>query len=399
MTRPDPKSAPAPPPERPLGCVGALGLVAFGLVLGLVVVEIALHLLVPIEPVFVKWDPVLGVRHRPGMRAKWYRETSKPVWVQLNKFGFRSPPVTPEKPAGTFRIMMLGDSYLEGMQVPMEQVVSERLRACLERRLPGRRVEVINAGNMGWGQAEQSLFLNREGWRFSPDLVVAFLYLGNDLTDNWYRTGSRVRPSYEVRGDSLVLHPPYLPAWKILLRDHVLAHLAIPKFVRMYMLPRFPWAKRWAAEQGLVLRDLGHARSRADQDSMLDVTRRLFDRMRADCDRHGARFVVFQFPPGLVLVSGYADTTRIPAKMRHDAPGATWEFPRYREEMLGYYRRAGLDYVDAEPGFREAVARGDSLYIYFEGHFTARGHEVAAEMLCDHLLAEGLVPGAPAPAR
>src|SRR5262245_17581020 len=200
-----PSTPAAPPPKQasrgPQGCLATLGLVAFGLVMGLVAGEILLRLVVPIEPVFVEWDPLVGVKHRAGMKGMWYRETTHPVRVEINSLGFRNGPMQREKPAGTVRVLMLGDSYLEGMQVPFDQLVSERLRARLQAALPGEHVEVLNGGVAGWGQSEQSLYLAQRGWAYSPDVVVSFLYLGNDLTDNWYKTGSPVRPSYELRGD------------------------------------------------------------------------------------------------------------------------------------------------------------------------------------------------------
>jgi hypothetical protein len=399
MSRPRDASPPAAstPPGAKVGCFGALALVAFGVLLGLVAVEIGLRLFVPVEAVFVKWDPVLGVRHRPGMKSWWYREThGNRVWVEINSLGYRSPEIQREKPPGTLRVLMMGDSYLEGMQLPMEQVVSERLRALLEDSLPGRRIEVVNAGNMGYGQAEQSLFLNREGWALAPDLVISMLYLGNDLTDNWSGTGSRIRPSYDLAGDSLVLRPPHLPGWKIFLRDHVLAHLALPKAIRMYMIHSVPWAKRWAAEQGLILRDLGRAESHDDLDRMMAVTQRLLDRMRQDCDAHGVPLVVFEFPHGFDVVRAYPDSTYMPIKMWRDARGAAWEWDYVHQGMRRYWDRSAQRRVDGTSGFNAGAARGDTLYIDFGGHWNARGHDLAAWLLADYVMKNRLL-GEPAP--
>ncbi len=378
------EDSPAQAPGRLGGCLAITALVALGLFLGLVAGEIGLRLLVPVEPVFVQWDPVLGVRHRPNMKARWYRETRSPVRIQLNSLGFRGPETSSRKPPGTLRVLMLGDSYLEGMQVPLEQLVSRRLEERLGKIL-GARVEVLNAGVAGWGQAEQSLFLSREGWRYGPDLVISFLYLGNDLKDNWYRTGSPVRPSYEVRDDSLVLHPPHLAPWKVFLRDRILAHLAIPKLIRQHLIHRFEWARLWAARQGLILRNVGKPRSRQDEIQMLDVTQRLYDRMKADCARHGVPLLALEFPYGPQLVGAYPDTNRVPGKLRRDAPAASAPYFYLGEQMASFFARSGIPYVDALPPFAAAAHQGDTLYIGFEGHWTVAGHELAAGLLADYI--------------
>ncbi len=398
LSRPGPAPPVLTPGRRTAGWLAPLGLTFLGLVMGLAVAEVGLRFLVPIEPVFVEWDPVLGVRHRAGMKGTWYRETRAPVRVELNSLGFRNGPLERRKPAGTVRVLMLGDSYLEGMQIPFHQLVSERLRVRLQQAMPAKRVEVLNGGVAGWGQSEQSLYLAQRAWPYEPDLVVSFLNLGNDLRDNWYRTGSPVRPSYELRGDSLVLHPPFLPPWKIFLRDRVLAHLAIPKLVRMYFIHRFEWARLWAVKQGLILRNVGKPRSREEEDAVLEIGRRLYGRMAAECARHRVPLVVLQFPYGLQLVRFYPDTSYTSSKLRRGAPGASQPYEYLGEEMARFFLRSGMSFVRADSAFAAAVSRGDTLYIDFDGHWTARGHDVAASLLAEHILSRGLLPGTDPPA-
>lgn len=361
------------------GWRAALGLILAGLLAGFVIGEVALRLFVPIQPVFFEWDPLLGVRHRAGMKGLWRQETRAPVPVETNALRLRNRPLTARKPAGTVRVLMLGDSYLEGMQVPLDDLVSERLRVRLERAIPGTPVEVLNAGVAGWGQSEQSLYLADRGWRLEPDRVVSFLFLGNDLLDNWSRTGSRIRPTFDLAGDSLVLRPPRMPAWKIVLRDRVLAHLAIPKMIRQVMLRRFKWSRKWAADQGLIFSHPEPARHGAEDSVMVEICARLYQRMAADCAAHGAPLQIFAFPRGMDLARA------------GDAAGDTsgsWSGTGRR--LVSRLRRSGMDVVTADSAFAAALARGDSLYVDLDGHWTARGHDLAARLLSERVLARGL---------
>jgi lysophospholipase L1-like esterase len=104
------------------------------------------------------------------------------VWFRINSKGLRADREYPyEKPAGTKRVVCLGDSFTAGYEVDLEDCFTR----VLERELnaPGRAVEVLDAGVSGFGTAEELLYLERELIRYQPDVVVVSFY-GNDLMDN-----------------------------------------------------------------------------------------------------------------------------------------------------------------------------------------------------------------------
>ena len=120
-------------------------------------------------------------------------------------------PDTPLKPAaGTYRIALLGDSFIEAFEVPYQQTVGE----VVERRLSAARgtpVEVLNFGVGGYGTTQELLTLRHEVWKYSPDLILLAVTTGNDISDN-YRPLSQgsYRPFYEYQGSRLVLDTTFL---------------------------------------------------------------------------------------------------------------------------------------------------------------------------------------------
>jgi GDSL-like Lipase/Acylhydrolase family len=86
-----------------------------------------------------------------------------------------------EKPAGTLRVLALGDSHTQGYEVRQQATYS----AVLERYLAARgiRAEVLNAGVSGFSTAEALAYLENEGHRYHPDVVVLGFY-ANDFSDN-----------------------------------------------------------------------------------------------------------------------------------------------------------------------------------------------------------------------
>jgi lysophospholipase L1-like esterase len=101
--------------------------------------------------------------------------------VETNNLGFHDR----ERQAtnDNYRILVLGDSFVEGRQVRTESLFTSRL----EKKLPsdGQKIEVINGGVPGTGTPYQYVLWNEF---FEPNLkidhLVLCLFMGNDLIDN-----------------------------------------------------------------------------------------------------------------------------------------------------------------------------------------------------------------------
>jgi hypothetical protein len=194
-----------------------LAFLAMVLFASLLLVELLLRLLGIAYPVFVWSDPVRGVAHIPGTRWVSRQSSQAPprqqeaeVLIEMNKDGWRGPEVALERPPGTFRIALLGDSFIEAFEVPWEQTVGE----VLERRLSALRgtpVEVLNFGHGGYGTTQQFLTLKHEVWKYSPDLILLAVTTGNDISDN-YRPLKRSDnvPYHVFQGAELVLDTSFL---------------------------------------------------------------------------------------------------------------------------------------------------------------------------------------------
>jgi lysophospholipase L1-like esterase len=120
--------------------------------------------------------------------------------VHINAQGTRGPEFSVTKPAGTFRILSLGDSRTFGWGLADGETYSRRLEALLNQNIQpptteqpltpafspsdgereGRhqalggasRVEVINAGVNAWSYSQMAVYLREFGLRYQPDVVV-----------------------------------------------------------------------------------------------------------------------------------------------------------------------------------------------------------------------------------
>lgn len=111
------------------------------------------------------------------------------VLHRTNSHGVRGPEYTPQPEAGSFRIVVVGDSWVMGHRVEEESAYPARLQAMLAARIPEQRFEVINAGlsalNIG-GVVER---LKRIGLPYSPHLVV-YGFTPNDIYGAGYLPNS-----------------------------------------------------------------------------------------------------------------------------------------------------------------------------------------------------------------
>ncbi len=86
----------------------------------------------------------------------------------------RRAPVATEKPADVYRVLFLGPSFTFGWGSDHEDTYAARIASGL--RVPGKRIELLNAGTPAQSVEPQLCWLEREGYRYRPDLVVQTSY-------------------------------------------------------------------------------------------------------------------------------------------------------------------------------------------------------------------------------
>src|SRR5262249_16730862 len=144
-------------------------LVVAGLAVGLLLAEIALRLIGFSYPPFHQPDAVTGLSLRPntyGWDPKGGRASGSKKYPGLHDR--RAPGA---KAAGTDRVVVLGDSYPEALQVDVNKtfwrLLEEQLQACAFRS--AKHVDVINLGVSGFGTGQALRMLQTRGLAYQPD--------------------------------------------------------------------------------------------------------------------------------------------------------------------------------------------------------------------------------------
>lgn len=173
------------------------------------------------EVLYLEPDRVVGWKEVPNLKWIWagryWYANEFSVAIESNAFGFRDAQREVTKPANVRRVALLGDSYIEALQVPFEKTAGQLLERQLNQKSGGPQFEVLNFGISGYGLGQELLAWQEYAQRFSPDFVFALCapYLmrrttgkkagggfpGTAETELW------VRPVFHLDDDRLVLDP------------------------------------------------------------------------------------------------------------------------------------------------------------------------------------------------
>jgi hypothetical protein len=192
--------------------VAPAGLVLASILLAALATEAVLRAAGISYPDFFRDDPVIGRSLRPGAHGWWNTEGTS--YVEINADGMRDRDHAAEKPPGTFRVAVLGDSYAAAFEVNQDATfwseIERGLPAC--PALAGRDVEVLNFGLGGAGTAQQYLMLEDRVWKYRPDVVLLAFLTANDVSDNSRKLKGSNRAAYFVHDAAgrLVLDPQFV---------------------------------------------------------------------------------------------------------------------------------------------------------------------------------------------
>lgn len=179
---------------------------ATALLFAIFLCEVGLRVVSFEYPSLTRRDFQTGYAFMPNRR--WIHRSEGLGEVSTNRFGFRDVEWKLEKPEQSYRIAVVGDSFVAALEVDREKRFTELLAKRLEREavhLPGA-VEIMNFGLPGFGPAQELQVLRHKVARFQPDMVLLAVFTGNDICNNSRELEREpILPYFELDGGSLRL--------------------------------------------------------------------------------------------------------------------------------------------------------------------------------------------------
>jgi hypothetical protein len=366
-----------------------LGLVLAGVSIALLMAELTMRISGVSYPNFYMPDPDSGASLRPGAEGWWRQEGE--AYVRINSDGLRDREHSKIKPDNTLRIAVLGDSFAEAMQVPMEQtfwaIAGDKLEGCT--RLVGRQIEVINFGVSGYGTAQELITLRRHVWDYSPDVVMLAIYTGNDISDN----------SRSLRMEESVPYFTY--------RDQILVLDDSFRYSSRFRLSQSSYGKAWSwirdssrvlqvvNKAHYAIRNMTRPRS-GDSERIFQepadpvwnnawmVTEGLISLMRDEVRARGAKFLV-------VTLSNGSQVSPDP-QIRHDLMQRLGVrdlfYPDNR--IKAFCEREHIPVITLAP-ILQGYAHQNRAYLHGfgqqlgKGHWNSLGHRIASEIIAQRI--------------
>lgn len=384
-----------------------LSLILGGIMAGVFLGELALHLggikglKKPSEPVsfdvYRLDDPAGAWSLNPGASFEWQGEGER-SFIQANKDGLRDREHTKEKPPKTFRIAVVGDSFAEALQVPMEKTFWWKARKQLNKKctaLSDRKVEVINFGVQGYGTAQELMTLRHKVWKYSPDLVILAFFPGNDLINNSKKLDfHKRRPYFVYKNGELV---PDLSWLKMSPKEH--------DYLNFSLVDNLP---TWLVNKSRILRlvrqvDLDNKkrlldatekkRSSKNFQEPIDpvwkeawqVTEGLITLMNQEVKAKKADFMVLIVSTGSQV---HPDPIARQGHMKQSGIKDLY-YPNQRIKSLG--DSLNITTLDTVPRLREYAEKNKTCVHGFpnallcEGHWNNQGHEQVGQLIAQHL--------------
>lgn len=106
--------------------------------------------------------------------------------IKWNKSGYFDHDYNLTKFENVYRVVVVGDSYVESVQVPLEKTFHKLTETALNQTSliqHSVRYEVVALGNSGAGQKRNLEVLKTDGIKYNPDMVMVTI-CGNDFCDD-----------------------------------------------------------------------------------------------------------------------------------------------------------------------------------------------------------------------
>lgn len=358
-------------------------LIGFGILLGILTVEIGLRIFIRQTTLKFYDNPVFGSALVPNQRGLFVSET-KEYWseVTVNSQGWPDMEHNLVKPEGIYRILILGDSFVENFQVPFEKRFFRKLQDKL-----GNKVEIIAIGRGNTGTAQEYLILKEYGLKYKPDLVIQMFLTANDVKNNSpVLQNDPYLPYFEIDENSNLkeIHQIKRSERKLASLKESFKKFEITKLILSF---RQKYLEKKATELSggyPVDYHIYDSNYSSEYQKAWDIIKRLITETKKITEESGAKY----------LLVTLANNEQVNAKVQEEIfkkypnmKNANPDFEKPDNVLKDYCQEQKINCLYMLPYFKDYIKNNPNAvtHFFYDGHWNQTGTNLAADFLFENL--------------
>jgi len=329
-----------------------------------------------------KYEGLTGIEYNHNEIWNWkgnldYQSRSEegyPTIVHTDKFGFRNHGKTIEKPKDVIRIVIIGDSYTEGLGYSDNQIFTALLEQSLAGIKPGgKKIEVIGASSPAWSTEQELRCLMNEAKLFQPDYVL-LMVCPNDIREAYCKKFVEITPNGQLKFNAVNFNSSEIFKWKLAGHSYLYQyaqkkwfHSDYGEFSFLARHYKFNFGKEDSSDWDRPVYLKSAFPELADARKLFV---RLLDEMNSECKKDNIHFAVSVVPLVIEFDSTMVKDTALQSGLVSDM-------------LQRYSDSAHVDYVNLYDRFKSAPDP-TTHFLKSDLHFNKKGHVATAAGLTDY---------------
>ncbi|MGR3173255.1 MAG: SGNH/GDSL hydrolase family protein [Candidatus Scalindua sp.] len=375
---------------------------------------------------FFQKNDKIGWMHIPKKTGIYYglhprKDIREPkgVKVHINSKGLNDKEYLYFKTPKAKRILLLGDSMTEGLNVKQEESFQSLLEDMLNYNKSSLyKYEVINAGHGKYGTNTELLFFQNEGYKYNPDITILCIFPWNDIRNNSFELeeffyGSRRSPFFSIDDEGeLILNSKVLSKknkqgnnigknnkhslidnFKQFIRKHLESYYLLSDIFR-YRLPvlgnlliRFGLLSPFGEEKLIngypAFQAVFAKKWSKEYEDAWQITKLLILRMREIVQNNGSKFMVVIIPYGLEVHQDWWHDYLAGLRFKD----LEYDINKSNKILCRFLVDYEIEYIDLKPHLIKYSKKSKKpLYFRADGHFNPNGHKVVSKVIYNWLV-------------